>query len=447
MEPGSQLRDGRYRVVRQLGEGAQATTYEAVDAREGRLVAVKRFIVRGASSWKEVELAEREAHVLRSLQHELVPRFVENFEEDGALYLVTDIVEGESLAALLKRGQRFGRADVVKLVSDLSDATSYLHGRAPPVIHRDIKPANVVLRKDGRHCLVDFGAVRAKLAKSGGSTVVGTFGFMAPEQFQGRAMPQSDVYAIGATALSLLTGREPEELPHRGLQIDVRASLGPTADEPLVQALSSMLEPDPDRRPAKLDGILKTLGRPGAERPPSGKGPGGSPFGSGGGSPFGPGRGPFSRDGRNQGPFGPRPFARPRRPRGGRDAELGPPTAVSRIVLGVARTAVFLAVVVFVPLLLATLSLVFGKPLRVAAAKVRDAGHRAIRRIDRVQAEEMDRVARVRAGVRVDSTDPNAPHVRVADVDGDHDAAAEAEAAEEERREAESRASRGSRRR
>jgi hypothetical protein len=82
--------------------------------------------------------------------------------------------------------------------------------------------------------------------------VVGTFGYMAPEQFQGRALQASDVYAVGATALSLVTGREPEDLPHRGLAIDVRAALGSGAEPWLVRALSAMLDPDPDKRATRV---------------------------------------------------------------------------------------------------------------------------------------------------------------------------------------------------
>ncbi len=122
----------------------------------------------------------------------------------------------------------------------------YLHSRSPPIIHRDVKPGNVIRRPDGSFVLVDFGSVRDRLKLEGGSTVVGTFGYMAPEQFQGRAMPESDVYGAAATALALLTGEEPENLPHRGLKLDVERILA--SDPELGALLGKLLEPDPDLR-------------------------------------------------------------------------------------------------------------------------------------------------------------------------------------------------------
>src|SRR5438552_9969439 len=91
----ARLGGGRYVVKGLLGEGSQGATYEATDTQSGRTVAIKRFDVRGARSWKDVELAEREARVLATLDHPLVPRYFEHFEEDGALYLVMERVEGE----------------------------------------------------------------------------------------------------------------------------------------------------------------------------------------------------------------------------------------------------------------------------------------------------------------------------------------------------------------
>lgn len=258
--PAETVGAGRYVVMGSLGAGSQGETLDAVDKREGRPVAIKRFSLRGAKSWKGVELAEREATVLASLHHPGLPRYIEHFEEDGALYLVMEKVEGETLAARRKRGQTLTVDQVVRFLSDAAACLRYLHGHAPPIVHRDIKPGNVILRPDGSYCIVDFGSVRDRLKPEGGSTVVGTFGYMAPEQFQGRAAPGSDVYAVAATALSLLTGREPEDLPHQGLAIDVEGALRGQVDRRLLVALRGMLEPDPDRRTPSVDLALRSSG-------------------------------------------------------------------------------------------------------------------------------------------------------------------------------------------
>jgi serine/threonine protein kinase len=287
------LRDGRYALLRKLGEGSQGETYEAMDhgvgpeararaarkaplsdkwsryvreqksggevPQDARLVAIKCFRVASAKAWKDVELAEREARTLASLDHPRLPRYFEHFEEDGALYLVMEKIEGESLAAIRKNGRAMSAADVTRMVEDIGEALRYLHGRAPLVVHRDIKPGNVLRRPDGSFALVDFGAVRDRLKPAGGSTVVGTFGFMAPEQFQGRASPGSDVYGLGATAITMLTGVDPEELPHVGLGIDVTRALPKSTPAPLARALAAMLIPDPDRRAGSIDEALALL--------------------------------------------------------------------------------------------------------------------------------------------------------------------------------------------
>jgi serine/threonine protein kinase len=287
------LRGGRYALLRKLGEGSQGQTYEAMDhgvgpdarrraaraapladkwsryvreqksggevPQDAKLVAIKCFRVGSAKAWKDVELAEREARTLSALDHPRLPRYFEHFEEEGALYLVMEKIEGESLATIRKNGRAMSAADVTRMLEDIADALRYLHGRAPLVVHRDIKPGNILRRPDGSFALVDFGAVRDRLKPAGGSTVVGTFGFMAPEQFQGRAAPGSDVYGLGATAITMLTGIDPEELPHEGLGIDVTRALPKGTPAPLARALAAMLVPDPDRRVGSIDEALAIL--------------------------------------------------------------------------------------------------------------------------------------------------------------------------------------------
>lgn len=374
----SSLRNARYAVSSVLGEGSQAQTLAAVDKLHGRPVAIKRFVVRGARSWKDVELAEREAQVLAAVSHPHLPAYVEHFEENGELYLVMEHVQGDSLYELRRRGRRLERAELLRLLGDLGALLDYLHGLAPAVVHRDIKPGNVIRRPDGSFALVDFGSVRDRLRPDGGSTVVGTFGYMAPEQFQGRALPQSDVYALAVTALSLATGEEPEHLPHQGLRLDAERAL--PGDPELAHVLAQMLEPDPDRRPHRVLPLLATL--------------------EGGVNPR-PTRG--HRSGAH-----PRASARP----SAQSGEPVPPIVLFVMLLGlrIARIAVRLSVGFLVPVLLAVLAIAFGPRLRRAARHVREASRRA----DHALVRASDVVRRLRIGPAHESVGPpGAERVRV----------------------------------
>jgi hypothetical protein len=400
------LRDGRFVVIGTLGEGAQGRTFDGVDKRVGQPVAIKRFDVRGAASWKDVDLAEREARVLQSLSHPKLPRYIDHFEEDGALYLVMEKIEGASLASLRKRGETLSEKDVGRLLRDASEVLDYLHGRSPPVIHRDLKPGNVLRRPDGSFAFVDFGAVRDKLRPEGGSTVVGTFGYMAPEQFQGRALPGSDVYALGATALTMLTGRDPEDLPHKGLAIDVRSALRGAASDRLVSVLERMLDPDPDRRASRIAPLLARLSGDRArtaDRP--------------------------ARDERRD--QAPDRFAKRQARRAARRAERaarrdrrryrGPPfpfSVVISLLFLVAMLGVSIATQVIVPIVLTILSLFFARQaFRNAVDAVRDAGHRAVDAMDRVRRGDAGDAPEEGSRIRVEQDGEGTPRARVEDVD------------------------------
>ena len=458
--PRPSLRAGRYVVLASLGEGSQGTTWDAVDKREGLPVAIKHFDVRGARAWKDVELAEREARVLAVLSHPRLPRYVEHFEENGELYLVMEKIEGTPLSKLRKQGP-MAEADVLRLLRDADDVLSYLHSREPAVVHRDLKPSNVIRRPDGSFAFVDFGAVRDRLRPEGGSTVVGTFGYMAPEQFQGRAGPGSDVYAIGATALAMLTGEEPEKLPHRGLSIDVEAALAGRASAPLRAALARMLEPDPDRRPTRIASLLGGLdggGRRGSAPPrePGQRGRTPPPDWTGVanlGREIGRGireqvereiQASVERASRHDGVRGRRHDRAERRARKreqraarrGEDRHRGAPWLVMLVVmlaLTMAQVAVAIALHVIVPIVLIVLSLFFGRGLRDAARSVSEAGNRAGAAIARARSvvqgrppereDAVDSAAGPRVGARVDAGTPD--RVRVEDAGAARDAASE----------------------
>jgi serine/threonine protein kinase len=365
------LYDGRFVPFRRLGSGSQGETFEAVDRATGNVVALKRFDVHGASSWKDVELAEREASVLRSIEHPALPKYVAHFEQGGALYLAMEKVDGEDLAQSMGRGVRLSLAELTALVVTLADVFGYLHGRVPPLVHRDIKPSNLIRRPDGRFVLIDFGSVRDGLRPLGGSTVVGTFGYMAPEQFQGRALPATDWYGAGVTLLTLLTGTTPDKLPHRGLEIDVRASLPRSTPEAWLTLLERLTSADPDKRTCDLRGALSALHHVAAP--------------TGGDENVGTS---FRASANASSPKA----ARTSPPKSAEWAEVttGLPSLASRtfrlpfpvlLLLHLLRVALFLILQVFLPLVLTLLSIPFGRSLRQAASDVARAGGHADRQL------------------------------------------------------------------
>jgi Protein kinase domain len=440
------IHGGRYRLVGKLGEGSQGTTFDAVDEKSGARVAVKRFVIKGSKSWKDVELAEREATVLSSLSHPSLPVYVDHFEEGGALYLVMQKIEGENLASIAKRGAILSQEDVVRFLSEAAVVLDYLHGRSPPVIHRDINPKNVIRRPDGSYVLVDFGAVRDKLKPEGGSTVVGTFGYMATEQFQGRALPASDVYSVGATAIRMLTGTEPENLPHKGLGIDVPAALGRSVDSNLAEALAKMLDPDPDRRARSITPLVDKMKRAAARGPAYKQDSRGRRRDSGERRAYGWGHEETeeafhrAREAREEAEYVARKArddafrtareirrqarderrARKRARRGRYRPPIFFPMA---ILINVAMLVVGIMLGAVVPFVLVILSIFFGKPLRDAARSVREAGRSTQAALSRAQAFVMNEsvpedrrkesTTEEQRRVRVDPEAP--PRVRVSD--------------------------------
>lgn len=195
--------DGRYVLDSVVGSGALGTTYRAVRLADQMVVAIKELSMRRADSLKTLELCEREARVLRQLDHPGIPHYLDDFHvgtgKQTSYYIVQELIEGRTLAEMMET-KRFHETEILELAGAIVEILRYLHHRAPPVIHRDIKPGNIMVRTDrkitepGAVVLIDFGAVRdvMKDPALGGSTVAGTFGYMAPEQFRGVATPATD---------------------------------------------------------------------------------------------------------------------------------------------------------------------------------------------------------------------------------------------------------------
>jgi len=262
-----------WRLLEPLGRGGQATTYKAENTATGQVVALKVFRLADADGWKAYELFERECATRQTLDHPGIPRYVAHFGDPdrGELYLATELFPGRSLADRVAGGATFAPGELLVLLRQALAILAYLHDHTPPIVHRDIKPANLLLASDGRLALIDFGSVRSAI-RPVGTTMVGTLGFMAPEQLQGQASPATDLYALGVTLAVLATGLAPEALPRRRLALDLDAVMPPG---PLREVIAAMTAPDPDDRlgsvaevRALLDGIPgpSAAAAPGAPR-------------------------------------------------------------------------------------------------------------------------------------------------------------------------------------
>ncbi len=244
LETGIILHD-RYQLQQKLGQSAGRQTWLANDLTTQPSEPVIVKLLATIEQWEALKLFEREAAVLQQLHHPHIPRYRDFFSIEDRLAwfgLVQDYIPGISLQAALDEGRHFSLAQVQQWTMDILEILINLHSRNPPILHRDIKPSNLIL-SDRQLYLVDFGAVQDQAGPAGCSfTVVGTYGYAPLEQYGGRAVPASDLYALGATLIHLLTGVAPAELPQQDLRIQFRGRV--SLPLPFVSWIEKMTDPD-----------------------------------------------------------------------------------------------------------------------------------------------------------------------------------------------------------
>ena len=249
-----QILQNRYQIKQQLGENAARQTWLATDLEnsdsQNAQVVVKLLCFGGQVQWENLKLFEREAQVLKQLNHPQIPNYRDYFcIDDRFLWfgLVEDYIPGFSFKELLNQGKRFSEQEVRKIAVDVLNILVYLHELNPTVLHRDIKPSNLICGADEQIYLVDFGAVQDTAAKEGATfTIVGTYGYTPMEQFGGRAGAASDLYALGATLIHLLTGTAPADLPQRDLRIQFKDKVNISPS--LIAWIEKLTEPALERR-------------------------------------------------------------------------------------------------------------------------------------------------------------------------------------------------------
>lgn len=260
----------RYLIEQELGRNIGRRTLLARDQQTQELVVVKLLLFGHDFDWESLKLFEREVRVLQTLDHPAIPRYLDNREIDlpqgKGFILVQSYIDAPSLEALVKSGKTFSEPEVKKIAKAILEILSYLHERNPPVIHRDLKPSNILVQRNTESSkseiyLVDFGSVQTLAATAGGTlTVVGTYGYMPPEQFGGRATAASDLYSLGATLIYLVTGTHPADLPQQDLRIQFEPVTGVSPG--FQQWLRQLTEPSLERRFASAKAALRALESP-----------------------------------------------------------------------------------------------------------------------------------------------------------------------------------------
>ena len=249
---------GRYRIVRQLGQGGMGAVYEAIDQRLDTTVALKETLFADERLRKQFE---REARLLARLHHPALPRVSDHFSEGDGQFLVMQFIPGDDLSEMMnrKRGP-FPVNQVLTWADQLLDALDYLHTQDPQIVHRDIKPQNLKLTSRGQIILLDFGLAKGQAGEiSRVTTAASIFGYTpnyAPlEQIQGLGTdPRSDLYSLAATLYHLMTGVKPPDALTRAAALvngqpdpllkasEANAALSPDVDDVLAKAMSQNRE-------------------------------------------------------------------------------------------------------------------------------------------------------------------------------------------------------------
>ncbi len=261
---------GRYKIVKQLGGGGFSHTFIAEDGYlpDRPTCVIKQL--KPASSQAEIlkisrELFDNEAKVLYRLgRHECIPSLLAHFEEDEEFFLAQELIEGDVLTQEIKRGECLGEQYTIDFLTDILHTLDFVHRQQ--VIHRDIKPSNLIRRaSDRKIVLIDFGAVKEvstqPISQLGhtSSLVIGSPGYMPNEQYSGKTMFASDIYAIGVISIQALTGLLPNQIPEDQITSEFcwrdRAKVTPT----LADVIDKMVRFDFRQRYQSANEVLEAL--------------------------------------------------------------------------------------------------------------------------------------------------------------------------------------------
>ena len=239
--------DGKYELLKLIGRGGMSKVWLAMDTHINKQWAVKEIDKTSTEYRKTVDETKtlREIEIMKKLDHPSLPRIVDIIDREDALCIVMDYIEGESLHELLKTRGIPSQETVVSWVLDICDTLAYLHSFDPPIIYRDMKPANVMLTRDQRIKVIDFGIAKDYREGYEDTMPLGTRGYASPEHFSQHTDVRSDVYTVGTTMYQLLTGKDPSQPPYYMKPI---REINPDLSSGLEKIILKATEKDPDDR-------------------------------------------------------------------------------------------------------------------------------------------------------------------------------------------------------
>ncbi len=250
--PSAAVIGGKYEILDSLGKGGAGQVFRVRDLRLDKIWAAKRV---------QRENPGMEEKVLSRVDGSLFPRIVDIVEEKDGRYLVMDWIDGETMEQRLKKKGAFAPDDAAGYASALCDALSGLHGMEPPLLYLDCKPSNVMIDRDGKLWLIDFGSA-VELGEPGAVPIAASPGYAAPEQLcrepaKRRVDVRSDVFGLGRTLYALLGGLDPGQPPYGLCPL---RECSPGVPKALAQIVEKCTMPEPDKRYQTVSAVQVALG-------------------------------------------------------------------------------------------------------------------------------------------------------------------------------------------
>ena len=249
------LFNGRYKTLDLIGKGGMSKVYLAESTTLGTKWAIKAVDKKLNAQFDLLA----EPNILKKLNHPALPRIIDIEEDETNIYIIEDYIDGRSLDSRLKTEKRFDEETVINWSKQLCDVLIYLHNQKPnPIIYRDMKPANIIVTKENRVKLIDFGIAREfKIENDSDTTYMGTRGYAAPEQYGSSQTDQrTDIYSLGVTMYHLITGKSPNEPPYEFKKI---REIDPNFSEGMEYIINKCIQNDPTKRYQSMEELLYDL--------------------------------------------------------------------------------------------------------------------------------------------------------------------------------------------